>query len=73
MKVLYNCDPAKNIDCRKNECFINGGQCHKTTHREFASDPDNVQVVMPMTEEDIKAVFGSNREERRANGFIGKK
>lgn len=26
---LPECDPAKNFDCTKEECFINGGECHK--------------------------------------------
>ena len=26
---LVNCDPDKNTDCRKRNCFINGGECSK--------------------------------------------
>lgn len=32
---LYLCDPEKNTQCRKNECYINGGECHLTSRKEF--------------------------------------
>lgn len=32
--VQYLCDPAKNTECRKTSCFINGGPCHMTTKEE---------------------------------------
>lgn len=31
--ILYDCDPDKNIECRKRSCYINGGEC-KATHDE---------------------------------------
>lgn len=33
---VYLCDPAKNVDCPKTMCHINGGDCMATTHREYA-------------------------------------
>lgn len=32
---FYNCDPYKNIECTKENCFINGGPCYSTTEEEF--------------------------------------
>lgn len=31
----YECDPEKNTTCRKSACYINGGPCRITTHKEF--------------------------------------
>ena len=72
MDVFYKCNPALNFECKKTNCFINGGPCTQTKDKRFTDDPDHVRLVMPMTEEDVKAVFGSNRKERRKNGFTGK-
>lgn len=33
--MVYYCDPEKNVECRKNECFINGGECYRTHNKEF--------------------------------------
>lgn len=35
-KVLYECNPHKNIMCRKDGCMIYGGDCRLTTRKEFA-------------------------------------
>lgn len=72
MEVFYKCNPEKNYLCAKTNCFINGGPCSKTKNKEFTDAPDHVQLVMPMTQEDVNAVFGRNRKERRKNGFTGK-
>lgn len=32
---LYRCDPAKNVECEKTHCFINGGPCEKTDNKEY--------------------------------------
>lgn len=32
---LYLCDPEKNTQCRKNECYIYGGECHLTSQKAF--------------------------------------
>ena len=32
---LYKCDPNKNHDCTKTNCYINGGECDTTTHEEY--------------------------------------
>lgn len=35
-KVLYKCDPEKNIECKKTMCYINGGECYRTLNAEYA-------------------------------------
>lgn len=32
---LYRCDPAKNVGCTKELCYINGGVCELTTKKEY--------------------------------------
>ena len=36
---LYFCDPRKNKECQKINCFINDGECCKTTHKEYRIMP----------------------------------
>lgn len=67
MDVFYKCNPAKNDMCPKTSCFINGGPCTQTKHKEFTDDPDHVRLVMPLNEGDYEAIVGRNREERRKN------
>ena len=31
---IYQCDPEKNAECKKTDCYINGGPCDKTTRKE---------------------------------------
>lgn len=33
--TLYPCDPEKNTPCSKTNCFINGGECRRTTHKKY--------------------------------------
>lgn len=35
---LYPCDPFKNTECPKTICYLKGGECHSTTHKEYAKD-----------------------------------
>ncbi len=35
-KELYECNPIKNTTCKKDGCFIYGGDCKLTTKKEFA-------------------------------------
>lgn len=34
LRNTVKCDPSKNTDCRKTECYVNGGPCKRTTKRE---------------------------------------
>lgn len=33
---LYPCDPAKNTECTKTGCHINGGECFLTTQKKYS-------------------------------------
>ena len=43
--ILYSCDPAKNIECRKTGCFQNGGPCHATVNEEYAELSEDKQPI----------------------------
>lgn len=39
VKLLFRCDPAKNIECEKTACYKEGPEgCRCTTHPEFSLD-----------------------------------
>lgn len=42
---VYVCDPDKNTQCSKTDCYIHGGRCQMTAHKEFvrtgANDSDD--------------------------------
>ncbi len=40
--ALFVCDPEKNTECTKESCYINGGECHHTTHKEYAEEQPSV-------------------------------
>lgn len=40
-KPLYPCDPKKNVECKKDMCFMYGGECRSTTDPEYAKKPDD--------------------------------
>lgn len=31
----YKCDPAKNTECSKTNCHINGGECYLTHNKKY--------------------------------------
>ena len=33
---LYYCDPSKNVECRKTNCYKNGGPCYLVADERFA-------------------------------------
>lgn len=35
MPIIHLCDPAKNKECVKTFCHINGGMCYHTTKEEY--------------------------------------
>ncbi|WP_321835350.1 nucleoside triphosphate pyrophosphohydrolase family protein [Clostridium butyricum] len=35
MDKLYRCDPEKNIECTKAQCFVNGGICENTKNDKY--------------------------------------
>lgn len=36
LEMAYECDPAKNTECQKRGCYINGGECRQTHKIECA-------------------------------------
>lgn len=44
---LFKCDPAKNTECPKTSCYLNGGECTMTKHMKYAIDPTKVTMVIP--------------------------
>lgn len=36
MNDVWYCDPQKNEKCKKSGCYLYGGPCHLTTHKENA-------------------------------------
>lgn len=37
----YFCDPEKNVNCKKDACYINNGPCNLTSYKEFAKPKTN--------------------------------
>lgn len=37
MDGLYLCDPQKATKCPKTNCYLNGGECHRTTQKSQAA------------------------------------
>ena len=35
---LFECDPEKNTECSKKDCYINGGRCRFTSKETFKLD-----------------------------------
>lgn len=35
-KLKYLCDPKKNKECKKRNCFIHGGKCRNTDNKNYA-------------------------------------
>lgn len=51
-RAQYKCDPEKNVNCRKTNCYLHGGPCTSTAHLEFAKQPvESVKLVIPMSKE----------------------
>ena len=44
-RKLYYCDPAKNKECRKTNCYLNGGECRRTGRSEYAILDGGMPVV----------------------------
>lgn len=44
---FFRCDPVKNTECKKTECFMYGGKCTLTKYMKYAMDPSKVTMVIP--------------------------
>lgn len=36
--MIYYCDPIKNKECSHSGCFLSGGSCYLTKHKEYSPD-----------------------------------
>lgn len=45
MDNYYFCDPEKNVNCKKDACFINNGPCNLTSYKEFAKLKTNQDEI----------------------------
>lgn len=43
---LYVCNPARNVACTKQNCYLYGGQCRHTSHFEYAMDGGAVPIPL---------------------------
>ena len=41
---VYICDPKKNYGCSKTHCYINGGECMLTTHKEYMLERTSMKI-----------------------------
>lgn len=37
LRLTYFCNPWVNVICKKTDCYMHGGECHKTTDLRFAA------------------------------------
>ena len=61
----YLCNPKRNTSCSKEECFMNGGPCMYTCHKEFSKDiPSNkekaVDVLKSMDDDSLAEILAHN-------------
>lgn len=45
IKPTYVCDPKINTECKKTDCYLNGGLCEYTTDRRFAVKDDTGAAI----------------------------
>ena len=47
-KIWYRCDPEKHRECRKRNCFKQGGPCKRTCREECAeTDAEGKPIIEP--------------------------
>lgn len=51
MDNYYFCDPEKNVNCKKDACYINNGPCNLTSYKEFAKPKTNQDKIAEMVKE----------------------
>lgn len=44
-EILYECDPNKNLKCKKTGCFTSGRECRLTQYKEYAMTDENGDVI----------------------------
>ena len=48
VQQLYVCDPIKNTNCKRHNCFLNGGPCRATTCPRYAEEENGRPKVYRM-------------------------
>lgn len=46
---VYICEPTINLSCKGTECYVSGGQCCLTTHKEYESPYISKKAVEAIT------------------------
>lgn len=71
--ILYLCD-GKVENCKKDECYRNGGKCRHTTQRKNRKKADGTQMIIvgkdnwEMDSEGIKELINDLIKERNEGG-----
>jgi len=66
LKILYPCDPEKNITCTKEAC--NSIMCTQTTHAKYAKDNytwEDIRVLDLETNTEFKLCLEETNERER--------
>lgn len=50
---LYKCDPSKNKQCKKTNCYLNGGPCTNTTDINYAKSKKAIDLKFQQKKEKI--------------------
>ena len=56
-RVYYKCDPEKNVNCKKQECYVTNGRCSLTSKVEYTSNPDIAIMIFDVDPEDAKVLM----------------
>lgn len=56
---FYYCDPKKNTKCGKTECYIYGGECYSTTHKEFSKETNKEMEVEVIESNEVDKYNGN--------------
>lgn len=60
---IYPCDPGKNVECPKTNCYINGGICTETTNPEYCEDfPKFPKTIFELLKKDLLLSKGTTIE-----------
>ena len=51
---LYICNPLAYKECQKDMCYLYGGECRRTTKKEYAMDPNEPDCYIEEGEDDAK-------------------
>lgn len=49
---LYTCNPLAYKECLKDTCYLFGGECKRTTKKEYAMDPDEPDGFIEVEDEE---------------------